>query len=239
MARTVTYTPTQKAEALWMVDNGWTVAEVANRVGCSDATIYEWRRLRKVRKLDLPANYEPPADLRLALRRRNNDDSTAETAKPDTEQQTLDATLTPEASASASLPASLGSAWDDASLDEASMPDVAPLPALPNGGTVERADVQVLDLSNLVAELDSWRQQLIEADQRAARAEAELAKARAQLDRQERELEDLKEQLGESGEVARDAVLAERARTNHYRQVMRFEMDERDAGRSERERNTR
>lgn len=214
----VSYTPAQMTEALWMLDNGWSALQAADRVGCTDATIYAWRDRRAAGKLDLPENFRPPVDLELTLERRQK---AAAPAEP--EQQSL--------APASNDAADTGSAWDEA-FDEPAKPEpsslVVPVP-VQNGGEVERADVQVLDLAKLVAELDSWRQQLVESQQQTARANAELAAANAALATAEATISQLRSEIREADEVARDALLAERAKTTHYRTVMRFEMEERDA----------
>lgn len=200
------YTPEQKAEALWMLDNGWPSREVEDRIGCSNASLYSWGKLRDGGELELPP-YEPAVDLRLALRRRQQ------------ESGELTDTAPAEPPAEPPVQQTLGDDGDKPSHSMEPTPLPVPVP-VPNGGSVEPADV--LSMSALVAELGEWRGQLDEAVRRASRAEAALAERDVTIAQLRREIDGLRQQQSAADEVAAEALAAERARSANFRGTMAY-----------------
>ena len=49
----ITFTPAQKAKAMQLLDEGWTGTEVCEEVGCSSASLQNWKKEYKEGKISL------------------------------------------------------------------------------------------------------------------------------------------------------------------------------------------
>ena len=49
----ITFTPAQKAKAMQLLNEGWTAAEVCEEIGCSPASLQNWKKEFKEGKISL------------------------------------------------------------------------------------------------------------------------------------------------------------------------------------------
>lgn len=217
MTQGKSFTPGQRALALWMYDNDFSLSAIEQRVGISSSTLYSWRSARKAGTLNLPDSFEPPLDLKLAISRRLGDDTGASTVTdtPPADSASMDdAPVTKPRQQTLEVP---DSDDDETTPPEPSLPVVAPLT---NGGTVERAEL--VRLSDVLAEVDKWRQQVTELASRAARAESTLAERDAEVARLRQQLEAERETQDAAREVAGEELARERAKSEHFRMTIGY-----------------
>lgn len=209
---TSAFTIEQKAEGLFMLDaEVYSQGEICDRIGCSSASLYTWRKQRDAGTLELPADYQPPADLRVQARRRRVEQFGG-TLAPEDEPTPPAEPTPPEPTPPA--PAEQQTLVDDQVANMEPTPLPVPVP-MPNGGSVEHADV--LGMSELVAEFNEWRQQLGGAQQRAERAEASAAEANTTIAQLRREVDALKRRQEEALEVAGEELASVRAQLTDER----------------------